>query len=185
MYSKLKNFRALSRVGHVETDLDSLAITLLVALEGHTVATAESLTGGAIGATMTAIPGASKYYRGGIVAYASELKAELLGVSESLIAEGGAVQADVALAMASGVANKLDAEFGLAVTGVAGPAWQDGQAPGTVFVACVQRDSSGTIVDSAVEELHISPIVEDPRAIRNEIREETVAAALELLLTFL
>ena len=102
-----------------------------------------------------------------------------------LIADGGAVQAEVALAMATGVANKLDAEFGLAVTGVAGPSWQDGKAPGTVFVACVQRDATGSVIDSAVEELHISPIVEDPRAIRNEIRDETVAAALELLLTFL
>lgn len=169
----------------METDIDSLAITLLVALDGHTVATAESLTGGAIGATITAIPGASNYYRGGVVAYASDLKTSLLDVPAELIADGGAVQAEVALAMATGVAAKLDAEFGLAVTGVAGPSWQDGKAPGTVFVACVQRDSSGSVIDSAVEELHISPIVEDPRAIRNEIRDETVAAALELLLTFL
>lgn len=169
----------------METDIDSLALTLVLALEGHTVATAESLTGGAIGATITSIPGSSNYYRGGIISYASDLKTELLGVPLELLAEGGAVQAEVALAMATGAANNLNAEFGLAVTGVAGPAWQDGQAPGTVFVACVQRDESGTVIDSAVEELHITPIVEDPRAIRNEIREETVAAALELLLTFL
>jgi len=169
----------------LKTDLDSLALTLGFALEGHTVATAESLTGGAISATITAIPGASNYYRGGIVAYASDLKSSVLGVSENLISAGGAVQAQVALEMATGVANKLDAEFGLAVTGVAGPSWQDGQAPGTVFVACVQRDETGTVIDSAIEELHITPIVEDPRAIRDEIREETVAASLELLLTFL
>lgn len=169
----------------METDLDSLALTLVLALDGHTVATAESLTGGAIGATITSIPGASKYYRGGVVSYATDLKTSLLDVPEKLIDEGGAVQADVAVAMATGVAHKLDAEFGLAVTGVAGPAWQDGVAPGSVFVACVQRDESGTIVDSAIEELHINPITDDPREIRDEIREETVAAALELLLTFL
>lgn len=169
----------------METDLDSLALTLVLALDGHTVATAESLTGGAIGATITSIPGASKYYRGGVVSYATDLKTSLLDVPEKLIDEGGAVQADVAVAMATGVAHKLDAEFGLAVTGVAGPAWQDGVAPGSVFVACVQRDESGTIVDSAIEELHINPVTDDPREIRNEIREETVAAALELLLTFL
>jgi nicotinamide-nucleotide amidase len=169
----------------LKTDLDSLALTLGFALEGHTLATAESLTGGAISATVTSIPGASNYYRGGIVAYASDLKSLALGVSADLISAGGAVQAQVALEMATGVANKLDAEFGLAVTGVAGPSWQDGQAPGTVFVACVQRDESGEVIDSAIEELHITPIVEDPRAIRDEIREETVAAALELLLTFL
>ena len=169
----------------MDTDLDSLALTLVLALDGHTVATAESLTGGAIGATITSIPGASNYYRGGIVAYASELKSDLLDVPAQLIEDHGAVQADVALAMATSVAKKLGAEFGLAVTGVAGPAWQDGQAPGTVFAACVQLDESGQIADSAIEELHITPMVDDPRAIRDEIREETVAAALELLLTFL
>ena len=169
----------------METDIDSLALTLVLALEGHTVATAESITGGAIGATITSIPGSSNYYRGGIISYASDLKTEILGVPANLLTEGGAVQAEVAMAMATGVAKSLNAEFGLAVTGVAGPAWQDGQAPGTVFVACVQCDETGTVIDSAVEELHITPIVEDPRAIRNEIREETVAAALELLLTFL
>jgi nicotinamide mononucleotide (NMN) deamidase PncC len=87
--------------------------------------------------------------------------------------------------MATGVAHKLDAEFGLAVTGVAGPDWQDGKAPGTVFVACVQRDHEGQVIDSAIEELHINPMTLDPRSIRDEIRQETVAAALELLLSFL
>jgi PncC family amidohydrolase len=169
----------------VQTDLDSLALTVVIALDGHTVATAESITGGAVGATITSIPGASKSFRGGVVAYASDLKSSILGVPAQLIESGGAVQAEVALAMATGVANKLDAEFGLALTGVAGPDWQDGVAPGTVFVACVMRDADGSVIDSAVEELHITPMVEDPRQIRSEIREESVAAALELLLTFL
>lgn len=167
------------------TDIDSLAITVVVAMEGRTVATAESLTGGQIGSTITSIPGASKIYRGGVISYASDLKSSLLDVSESLISEGGAVQADVALQMAKGVAEKLDADFGLAVTGVAGPDSQDGHLPGTVFVACVERDEAGSIVDSVVEELHLFPEIEDPRLARAEIREETVAAALELLLTFL
>lgn len=169
----------------MQTDLASLALTVVAALDGRTVATAESITGGAVGATITSIPGASKSFRGGVVAYASDLKTSILDVPEKLISEGGAVQAEVALAMATGVANKLDAQFGLALTGVAGPAWQDGVAPGTVFVACVMRNESGQVVDSAVEELHISPLVEDPRQIRSEIREESVAAALELLLSFL
>ena len=97
----------------------------------------------------------------------------------------GAVQADVALAMAAGVAQRLEADFGLAATGVAGPDWQDGKAPGTVFVACVQRRADGSLADSAIEELHLAPEVEDERENRAEIRHETVAAALELLLTFL
>ena len=91
----------------------------------------------------------------------------------------------VALAMAAGVAQRLEADFGLAATGVAGPDWQDGKAPGTVFVACVERRADGSVADSAVEELHLAPEVEDVRQNRAEIRDETVAAALELVLTFL
>lgn len=167
------------------TDIDSLAITVAAAMADRTVATAESLTGGQIGSTITSIPGASRIYRGGIVSYATDLKASLLGVSETLLSEGGAIQAEVALQMAKGVADKLEADFGLAVTGVAGPGSQDGYLPGTVFVACVERDLAGSVIDSVVEELHLFPEVEDPRLARAEIREETVAAALELLLTFL
>lgn len=167
------------------TDIDSLAVTAILALDGRTVATAESLTGGQLGATITSIPGASKVYRGGVVAYATDLKLSLLNVSDSLLESGGPVQADVALQMAVGVAENLNADFGLAVTGVAGPDSQDGHLPGTVFVACVERDQAGSVIDSVVESLHLYPEVEDPRAARAEIREETVAAALELLLTFL
>jgi PncC family amidohydrolase len=167
------------------TDIDSLAVTVVVAMQGRWVATAESVTGGQLGATITAIPGASKIYRGGVISYATDLKSSLLGVSELLLAEGGAVQAQVALEMATGVAEKLNAEFGLAVTGVAGPDSQDGHLPGTVFVACVQRDESGSVVDSVVDELHLFPETDDPTDARAQVREETVAAALELLLTFL
>ena len=167
------------------TDVDSLAVTVIFAMQGRSVATAESLTGGQLGSTITAIPGASKIYRGGVIAYASDLKTDLLGVSGALLSDGGAVQAQVALDMATGVAQRLDAEFGLAVTGVAGPDSQDGHLPGTVFVACIQRDEQGSVIDSVVEQLHLFPELTDPRAARAQIREETVAAALELLLTFL
>jgi len=167
------------------TDIDSLAVTIILAMQGRSVATAESLTGGQLGSTITAIPGASKIYRGGVIAYASDLKTDLLGVSQSLLSEGGAVQAQVALEMATGVAQRLDAEFGLAVTGVAGPDSQDGHLPGTVFVACIQRDEQGSVIDSVVEQLQLFPEVTDPQEARAQIREETVAAALELLLTFL
>jgi nicotinamide-nucleotide amidase len=167
------------------TDIDSLAVTVILAMQGRSVATAESLTGGQLGSTITAIPGASKIYRGGVIAYASDLKTDLLDVSQSLLAEGGAVQAQVALEMATGAAQRLDAEFGLAVTGVAGPDSQDGHLPGTVFVACIQRDEQGSLIDSAVEQLQLIPEFTDPQEARAQIREETVAAALELLLTFL
>lgn len=167
------------------TDFDSLAVTVILAMQGRSVATAESITGGLLGSTITAIPGASKIYRGGVIAYASDLKTQLLGVSDTLLAEGGAVQAQVALDMATGVAQRLDAEFGLAATGVAGPDSQDGHLPGTIFVACIQRDEQGCVIDSVVEQLHLYPESTDPREVRAQIREETVAAALELLLTFL
>ena len=167
------------------TDIDSLAVTVILAMQGRSVATAESLTGGQLGSTITSIPGASKIYRGGVIAYASDLKTDLLGVSQSLLAEGGAVQAQVALEMATGTAQRLDAEFGLAVTGVAGPDSQDGHLPGTVFVACIQRDEQGSVIDSVVEQLQLFPEFTDPQEARAQIREETVAAALELLLTFL
>jgi PncC family amidohydrolase len=164
------------------TDIDSLAVTVVFAMQGRSVATAESITGGQLGSTITSIPGASQIFRGGVIAYATDLKSSLLGVSETLLAEGGAVQAQVALEMATGVALKLNADFGLAVTGVAS---QDGHLPGTVFVACVMRDEQGTVIDSAVDELHLFPETDDPREARDQVREETVAAALELLLTML
>ena len=148
------------------TDIDSVAVTVVVALSGRTLATAESLTGGQLGATITSIPGASKVYRGGVVAYATDLKLSLLNVADALLESGGPVQADVALQMAIGVAENLNSDFGLAVTGVAGPDSQDGHLPGTVFVACIERDSAGSVVDSVVESLHLYPEVEDPRAAR-------------------
>ena len=83
------------------TDLDSLAITAVVALEGRTVATAESVTGGLIGSTLTSVPGASRVYRGGVISYASDLKVSLVDVPQQLLDTDGAVHADVALAMAS------------------------------------------------------------------------------------
>jgi nicotinamide-nucleotide amidase len=169
----------------MKTDIDSLAITVVIAMQGRTLATAESITGGQLGATITSIPGASQIFRGGVIAYATDLKSELLGVSNSVLADGGAVQAQVALEMATGAAVKLNADFGLAVTGVAGPASQDGHLPGTVFVACVMRDEQGSVIDSSVDELHLFPESDDPREARAQVREETVAAALELLLTML
>ena len=81
------------------------------------------------------MPGASAVVRGSVVAYATELKAQVLGVDADLLAAGGAVQAEVARQMATGVCRVLGADVGVATTGVAGPDPQDGQPVGTVFVA--------------------------------------------------
>jgi len=118
---------------------DEVPARLLDALvrRGLTVAVAESLTGGLVTATLVDVPGASRALRGGVVAYATELKATLLGVDAGLLAARGAVDPDVALAMARGVRTRLAADVGLATTGVAGPDPQDGHPPGTVHVAVV------------------------------------------------
>jgi len=114
-----------------------LAAELLAALgeRGWTVAVAESLTGGLVAATLVGVPGASRTVRGAVVAYATDLKASLLGVDPALLAARGAVDPDVAAAMATGVRVALTADVGLSTTGVAGPDAQDGHAPGRVHVA--------------------------------------------------
>ncbi|HXP22461.1 MAG TPA: CDP-diacylglycerol--glycerol-3-phosphate 3-phosphatidyltransferase [Streptosporangiaceae bacterium] len=116
------------------SQLAEAAIGLLVS-RGQTVATAESLTGGLVAAALTAVPGASAAFRGGIVAYTADLKATLLDVPADLLDRHGTVHAGVALAMAEGVRRRLAAGFGVATTGVAGPDPVDGQPPGTVHIA--------------------------------------------------
>jgi nicotinamide-nucleotide amidase len=102
---------------------------------GETLAVAESLTGGALAAAVVDVPGASAVLRGGVVAYATDLKHALLGVDGDLLAAEGAVHPEVARQMADGVRELLGATWGLATTGVAGPDPQDGVPPGTVYVA--------------------------------------------------
>ena len=135
---------------------------------GRTVATAESLTGGLVCAALTDVPGASAVVRGAVVAYATELKAQVLGVDPDLLATGGAVQAEVARQMATGVCRVLGAQVGVATTGVAGPDPQDGHPVGTVFVAVA---AEGRV---QVRELALA-------GDRATIRAGTVEAALDLV----
>jgi len=134
----------------------------------ETVAVAESLTGGLVAAAITERPGASDVFVGSITAYATTIKESLLGVDPSLLAERGAVDADVALAMAEGVRERLMATFGVATTGVAGPDSQDGQPVGTVFVA-VSADAARSVAALTLT------------GSRREIRTGAVIGALELL----
>ncbi|MGI8879847.1 MAG: CinA family protein [Jatrophihabitans sp.] len=117
----------------VEVDVAALHARLRQA--AATVAVAESLTGGLVTAALTEVPGASATVRGGLVVYATDLKSTVAGVPESLLAERGAVDADVALELARGARARLRATIGIGVTGVAGPEPQDGKVVGTVFVA--------------------------------------------------
>jgi nicotinamide-nucleotide amidase len=122
-----------------ETHLVQLARQLLGLIEARSwhLATAESLTGGMVGAVITAVPGASRAYVGGVVTYTDEQKVRLLGVSEGVLERFGAVSAEVAAAMAGGCRAGLGADVGVATTGVAGPGSDARGTPvGTVFVAC-------------------------------------------------
>jgi len=114
-----------------------IAADLIYALSerGQTVAVAESLTGGMVCAALVEVPGASAVVRGGVVAYATELKHRLLDVDAGLLARNGPVDPDVAAQMALGVRERLGSDWGLATTGVAGPDSQDGVAPGRVYLA--------------------------------------------------
>lgn len=134
-----------------------------------TVATAESLTGGMLAAALTAVPGASVAVRGGVVSYATDLKATLLGVDPDLLAAVGPVDADVAAQMAHGVARLCSADIGLSTTGVAGPDTQNGVAVGTVFISVADGRSGFTMT----RELALS-------GDREQIRKTTVAAVLDL-----
>jgi nicotinamide-nucleotide amidase len=156
-------------VSNVSADNIGLAAQVHAALRsrGATIAVAESLTGGLLGGALTAVAGSSATFRGGVIAYATELKASLLGVDPDLLARHGAVHPDVAAEMARGVAARLQATFGLATTGVAGPDPQDGHPPGEVHVALA--GPGGTFLLS----LALS-------GGRDDVRRETVRRALAL-----
>lgn len=137
---------------------------------GLTLATAESLTGGLIGAALTAVPGSSDAYRGGVVCYATDLKATLAGVPEDVLASYGPVSPQTAGALAAGVARRCGADLGLAVTGVAGPTPQDGHAVGEVHLA---------VLGPGKQEPRLRRL--DLVGSRASIRTQTVTAALGLV----
>lgn len=115
--------------------MTSLSCKVLKTLEGKTLATAESCTGGMIGAALTAIPGSSAVYKGGVISYTNQIKHDLLGVSQLLLKEKGAVSKEVAEAMAVGVRNTMKADVAVSVTGLAGPGGDEyGNTVGTVFI---------------------------------------------------
>jgi nicotinamide-nucleotide amidase len=141
----------------------------LLAARGGTLAVAESLTGGMLAAALTSVPGASAVFRGGVVAYATDLKAALLGVPAGLLERHGAVHPSVAEAMAEGARRRLGAAVAAATTGVAGPDPSDGQPVGTVYIA----------VSSAAGTTHRHLALSGDR---QRIRESTVEASLSLLI---
>jgi nicotinamide-nucleotide amidase len=149
------------------TDLPT-RVHLLLRASGATVATAESLTGGRLASAFTDTPGASETYRGGVVTYATELKMAILHVDEGIVEQHGVVSPECAKAMASGVRALSGTTYGVATTGVAGPAEQEGKPPGTVFVGI----SGPGLLEAVALEL---------RGKRKQIQDATVREALTAL----
>ena len=148
----------------------SLCCDVLKALRGKTLVTAESLTGGGIGAALTAVSGASEVYKGGVISYTNEVKEAVLGVPGEVLERCGAVSRQTAQCMASGVRKLLKADVAVSVTGLAGPGGDDyGNPVGTVFI--------GYEDDSRREVRHCTF-----SGSREEVRQQTVEAALKLIL---
>jgi nicotinamide-nucleotide amidase len=139
------------------------AVGSLLVKRDLTLAVAESLTGGLVGSRLTAVPGASDWFRGALVVYASEAKRSLLGV-----ADGPVVSENAATEMASGAAATLGADVGLSLTGVAGPTEQDGQPVGTVWIGLAGLGSP------EARPLHMA-------GDREQIRQISAISALDLL----
>lgn len=129
------------------TDADTLpqVIGRLLATRSATLSLAESCTGGLLGSIVTDVPGCSAWFKGGVVAYAYEVKSDVLGVPRSMLVEHGAVSEPVALAMASGVRDCMKTDWSIAITGVAGPDGGTTEKPvGTVWIALHGPDGART-----------------------------------------
>jgi PncC family amidohydrolase len=136
---------------------------------GISIATAESCTGGLVGAAITAVSGSSEIYPGGIIAYSNDIKQNILGVNEETLIQYGAVSEEVALEMASGVKKLFNSRIGLSVSGIAGPGGGSREKPvGTVCLGFVFDELSKTST------LHF-------KGNRQEIREQSVAFIFETL----
>ena len=147
-----------------------LSSDVINALQGKTLATAESCTGGGIGAALTAVPGSSAVYKGGIISYTNEIKENLLGVPAEMLHKCGAVSEPVARAMAEGVRNQLKSDIAVSVTGLAGPGGDAyGNSVGTVFIGYADAMKSYAI------EFHFV-------GNREDVRNQTICASLQIIL---
>ena len=152
--------------------MTNLLCSVLNALQGKTFVTAESLTGGMIGSELTNIPGSSKVYKGGVIAYTNQVKETMLAVDRGVLESYGAVSAPVAKAMAEGARKALQADVAVSVTGLAGPDGDEyGNPVGTVFIGYCDADRA------LAAEYHFS-------GDREEVRRQTVTAALVLVLRY-
>ena len=150
----------------------TLSSKVIELLKGRTIATAESITGGGIGAALTAVPGSSEVYKGGVISYTDEIKREVLCVPPEWLEKYGAVSPWVAIEMASGVRGLLHTDVAVSVTGLAGPGGDDrGHPVGTVYIAYEDRERNG---------VHHYRFEGD----RESVRQQTIEAALKLNLLY-
>lgn len=150
----------------------SLCSKVLSVLSGKTLATAESLTGGGIGAALTAVSGASSVYKGGVISYTNAVKHTVLGVPEHILETYGAVSPWTAGYMATGVRKLLDSDVAVSVTGLAGPGGDEfGNPVGTVFIG--YEDAKQSVVKQCLFS-----------GSREEIRNQTIETALSLILKY-
>ncbi|HLH46031.1 MAG TPA: nicotinamide-nucleotide amidohydrolase family protein, partial [Acidimicrobiales bacterium] len=140
------------------------AVAVLLLGAGWTIGVAESLTGGLLSSRLVGVPGASRWFRGAVVSYATDVKRALLGVDADPV-----VSADAARQMAEGARRVLRADVGLGITGVAGPDEQDGRAPGTVYAGLALPNKETDVV-----ELHVP-------GDRERVRQYSVISALDAL----
>jgi nicotinamide-nucleotide amidase len=162
----------MTRTGEPGGDQPRLDVESLLgqlSARGETLAVAESLTGGLLAATIVDVPGASAVFRGGLVVYATDLKASVAGVDQALLALRGPVDPQVAVQLAVGARRVCRSDWGLATTGVAGPETQSGRSAGTVFVGLAPPSGPGQ-----ARELSIS-------GDRGTVRRGAVEAALLML----
>lgn len=157
-------------VAGIDDEGSEHAVAALLLASGWTLAVAESVTGGGLGARLVRVPGASRWFRGGLVTYATDTKSSLAQVDASLLEAEGPVSERTALALAHGARERLAADVGLAVVGVAGPDPQGGQPVGTVCVASVLPDGQER-----------SRLVRLPTDGRAEVQEWAAGAALDHL----
>lgn len=148
----------------------NLCCNVLAALKDRTLATAESCTGGMIGAAVTAVAGSSAVYKGGIISYTNQIKQELLGIDKETLDREGAVSSAVALAMALGAREKIGSDVAVSTTGLAGPSGDTyGNPVGTVYIGYAD-------VTQAFSEKFV--FCGD----RNAVREQAVRKALEIII---
>ncbi|MBR5023146.1 MAG: CinA family protein [Oscillospiraceae bacterium] len=150
--------------------MTNLSSDVIKVLQGKTLATAESCTGGGIGTALTAVPGSSAVYKGGIISYTNWVKEKLLGVPAEMLERNGAVSEPVARAMAEGARRQLKADIAVSATGLAGPGGDEyGNPVGTVFIGYADVNKS------FANEYHF---IGD----REEVRNQAIQAVLQIVL---